>query len=91
VSSKPKRVVQTHTPELRAQIAKYALQNGIHQALHHFKVTMNLDLPESTVRAMRNKLVNKKSRLEELQEHLDILGGQPKVKQIKMVMPAQKS
>ena len=48
------RYVQ-YTPELRAKIGKYALKHGNTAAMKHFQVELGHDIPESTIRGMRDK------------------------------------
>ena len=56
VSKKPSRgrYVQ-YTPELRAKIGKYALKHGNTAAMKHFQAELGHDIPESTIRGMRDK------------------------------------
>eukprot|EP00092_Neocalanus_flemingeri_P006674 GFUD01007206.1.p1 GENE.GFUD01007206.1~~GFUD01007206.1.p1 ORF type:complete len:760 (+),score=126.41 GFUD01007206.1:122-2401(+) len=48
------RYVQ-YTPELRAKIGKYALKHGNTAAMKHFQAEFGHDIPESTIRGMRDK------------------------------------
>ena len=44
-----------YTPELRAKIGKYALKHGNAAAARHFTAELGHELPESTIRGMRDK------------------------------------
>merc|ERR1712106_978808 len=48
------RYVQ-YTPELRAKIGKYALKHGNTAAMKFFQAELGHDIPESTIRGMRDK------------------------------------
>ena len=44
-----------YTPELRAKIGKFALKHGNAAAVRHFQVELGHEIPESTIRGMRDK------------------------------------
>ena len=48
------RYVQ-YTPELRAKIGRFALKHGNAAAMKHFQTELGHEIPESTVRGMRDK------------------------------------
>jgi hypothetical protein len=45
-----------YTPELRAKIGKYALKHGNAAAVRHFQAELGHEIPESTIRGMRDKV-----------------------------------
>ena len=57
----------TYGPELRAQIGKFAVENGNQATIKHFERNYNLTLPESTVRRLRDKFLLVGSRAERLE------------------------
>ena len=60
LSSKRKRGNYNHySPELRAQIGKYASENGNLRALNHFKAQLPNRLKESTVRTFKQEYQKK--------------------------------
>ena len=44
-----------YTPELRAKIGKFALKHGNAAAVRHFQAELGHEIPESTIRGMRDK------------------------------------
>ena len=44
-----------YTPELRARIGKFALKHGNAAAVRHFQAELGHEVPESTIRGMRDK------------------------------------
>ena len=44
-----------YTPELRAKIGKFALKHGNAAAVRHFQTELGHEIPESTIRGMRDK------------------------------------
>ncbi|XP_059475460.1 uncharacterized protein LOC132196677 [Neocloeon triangulifer] len=83
-SKKPKRYGSILSPQMRAEVAQYALEHGHHEAVLYFKVNYDLDLIPNTVRAMKKRMENKKSHIEMLQEHLETLGGSPRGRPVKL-------
>ncbi len=45
----------SYDPELRGDIARYASEHSNHETVVHFKEKLGIDLPESTVRGLREK------------------------------------
>lgn len=52
----------SYDPLLRGEIALYALENGNSAAREHFRKTHGIDLPESTIRGLRDKIAAKMGR-----------------------------
>ncbi|KAB7496792.1 hypothetical protein Anas_01970 [Armadillidium nasatum] len=52
----------SYSPELRAEIGKYAAEHGNLAAITHFKEKLNIEIPESTVRGLKDKYMIKKMR-----------------------------
>lgn len=48
-----------YSPDLRAEIAKYATNHGNQQTIAYFREHFNLEVPESTVRGLRDRLLYK--------------------------------
>lgn len=48
---------RTYSPELRARIGRFALENGNQKTIEHFLRTEGVRLPESTVRNIRDKYI----------------------------------
>ena len=59
-----------YTPELRAQIAKYATKHGNQETVQYFKETLDIDVPESTVRGLRDKYLRDKRKINNNQMNL---------------------
>lgn len=53
-----------YDPSLRAEIANFALEHGNQETINHFRATMNIEVPESTVRGLRDRLLAKRSSKE---------------------------
>ena len=51
-----------YTPELRAQIANYATKHGNQETVQYFKETLDIEVPESTVRGLRDKYLRRDKR-----------------------------
>ncbi|XP_073988242.1 uncharacterized protein isoform X2 [Rhodnius prolixus] len=49
----------TFSPELRAEIGKYAVEHGCLKASNHFSSILGRDLPESTARGIKEKYLRK--------------------------------
>lgn len=50
----------TYSPELRAEIGKYAAEHGSLKACHHFSKILGHDVPESTARGLKDKYLMKR-------------------------------
>lgn len=50
----------TYSPEVRAEMGKYAAEHGSQKACHHFRTVLGHDVPESTVRGLRDKYLLKR-------------------------------
>ncbi|KAF4519095.1 hypothetical protein B566_EDAN001687 [Ephemera danica] len=56
----------TYSPEIRADIGCYAAHHGNQQAVIHFRNILGYDLPESTVRGLKEKYLAKKQLCSEI-------------------------
>ena len=52
----------TYSPQLRTQIAKYASNHGNQESIQYFKETLGIEVPESTVRGLRDKFLRLKKK-----------------------------
>ncbi|KAK3890716.1 hypothetical protein Pcinc_005351 [Petrolisthes cinctipes] len=52
----------SYSPELRAEIGKYAAEHGNLAAVQHFKEQLGFEIPESTVRGLKDKYLIKRVR-----------------------------
>lgn len=52
----------SYSPELRAEIGKYAAEQGNLAAVQHFKHQLGFEIPESTVRGLKDKYLIKRVR-----------------------------
>lgn len=52
----------SYSPELRAEIGKYATKHGNLAAVQHFKEQLGFEIPESTVRGLKDKYLIKQAR-----------------------------
>ena len=52
-----------YSPELRAQIAQYASKHGNQETIHYFKSTHDVEVPESTVRGLRDKYLRERKKI----------------------------
>ncbi|XP_037084751.1 uncharacterized protein LOC119105390 [Pollicipes pollicipes] len=52
----------SYSPEIRAEIGRYAYEHGNHAATQHFRGKLGCDLPESTVRGLKEKYIVKLRR-----------------------------
>ncbi|MPC45135.1 hypothetical protein E2C01_038821 [Portunus trituberculatus] len=52
----------SYSPELRAEIGKYATKHGNLAAVQHFKEQLGFEIPESTVRGLKDKYLIKRAR-----------------------------
>ena len=52
----------SYSPELRAEIGKYAAEHGNLAAVQYFKEKVQFEIPESTVRGLRDKYLIKRVR-----------------------------
>ncbi|KAG0728467.1 Cytosolic Fe-S cluster assembly factor NUBP2 [Chionoecetes opilio] len=52
----------SYSPELRAEIGRYATKHGNLAAVHHFKEQLGFDIPESTIRGLKDKYLIKRAR-----------------------------
>ena len=52
----------SYSPELRAEIGKYSTKHGTLAAVHHFKEQLGFEIPESTVRGLKDKYLIKRAR-----------------------------
>ena len=52
----------TYSPQLRTQIAKYASNHGNQETIQYFKETLGIEVPESTVRGLRDKFLRLKKK-----------------------------
>ncbi|KAK9510095.1 hypothetical protein O3M35_004951 [Rhynocoris fuscipes] len=59
VAIKKRGKYSTFSPELRAEIGKYAVEHGCLKASHHFSSIIGRDLPESTARGIKEKYLKK--------------------------------
>ncbi|CAL4146822.1 unnamed protein product, partial [Meganyctiphanes norvegica] len=67
---KPKKLIgvskrgnyASYSPELRAEIGKYAAEHGNLAAVQHFKELLGFEIPESTVRGLKDKYLIKRVR-----------------------------
>uniref|UniRef100_A0A1B6DJK0 C2H2-type domain-containing protein n=1 Tax=Clastoptera arizonana TaxID=38151 RepID=A0A1B6DJK0_9HEMI len=50
----------TYSPELRAEIGKYAAEHGSLKACHYFSKILGHDVPESTARGLKDKYLMKR-------------------------------
>ena len=50
----------SYSPEIRAEIGKIASLHGNLAAIEHFKKKLNIEIPESTIRGLKEKFINKK-------------------------------
>jgi hypothetical protein len=50
----------TYSPEVRAEMGKYAAEHGSQKACQHFGTILGHDIPESTVRGLRDKYLLKR-------------------------------
>jgi hypothetical protein len=57
-----KRAYTTYDPELRAKVGRYALDHGNQETIDHFHDECGIDLPESTVRGLRDRYLLKMSK-----------------------------
>lgn len=48
-----------YDPALRAEIAKFAMDHGNQETINYFREKLNIEVPESTVRGLRNRLLSK--------------------------------
>lgn len=55
----------SYSPELRAEIGRYAAESGNLMAITHFKEKLGLEIPESTVRGLKEKYMIKRMRGEQ--------------------------
>ena len=75
---KPARKVSTrekyngYSPEQRAQIGKYAAENGATRASRHFSTRWNMDIPESSVRRMKSEYLSKVREVRARGEESDV-------------------
>ena len=70
----------TYAPEFRAKVGQYAARFGVPKALRHFVTEYGLELPESTVRGLRQAYLTAKGDSgtdEPLKEMLDYRRGRP--------------
>ncbi|XP_054285183.1 uncharacterized protein LOC129001769 [Macrosteles quadrilineatus] len=58
--SKKRGTYTTYSPEVRAEIGKFAAEHGSLKACQHFANILGHDVPESTVRGLREKYLMKK-------------------------------
>ena len=58
-----------YAPELRAEIAKYASDHGNQETINHFRQKLNLNLPESTVRGLRDKYLSNPTLMDNTIDH----------------------
>ena len=66
-NSRSKRgTYSTYSPQLRAQIATYASNHGNQETIQYFKETLDIEVPESTVRGLRDKFLRQKKNSEEM-------------------------
>ncbi|PSN40209.1 hypothetical protein C0J52_17643 [Blattella germanica] len=49
-----------YSPEIRAKMGKYAAEHGSHKASRYFKSILGHDVPESTIRGLRDKYLLKR-------------------------------
>ncbi|KAG8223435.1 hypothetical protein J437_LFUL005263 [Ladona fulva] len=64
VVQKPKRGTYTfYSPELRARIGRYAAEHGNLQASKYFQAEVGHQIPESTIRGLRDKYVMKQMQV----------------------------
>ena len=54
-----------HSRELRAQIGKYAAENGATRASRHFFMRWKMDIPESSVRWLKSEYLSKVKEFKE--------------------------
>lgn len=52
----------SYSPELRAEIGRYAVEHGNLAAVQHFKEKLGFEIPESTVRGLKDKYLIKRVR-----------------------------
>ena len=57
-----------YKPEQRAQIGKYAAENGPTRAAKHFSKHMSRNIPEPTARRLKTKYLSKLRALQEVQD-----------------------
>jgi len=50
----------TYSPEVRAEMGKYAAEHGSQKACQHFGAILGHDVPESTIRGLRDKYLLKR-------------------------------
>lgn len=50
----------TYSPEVRAEMGKYAAEHGSQKACQHFRAILGHDVPESTIRGLRDKYLLKR-------------------------------
>lgn len=48
-----------YDPSLRAEIANFARDHGNQETINHFRAKLNIEVPESTVRGLRDRLLAK--------------------------------
>lgn len=78
--AKPRKPNQTFSAELKTQIAEYAVKNGNRDTILHFKATMNIDIPDSTLRGFKRKFLNKRPMVEVLEEQMKMLRKQEELR-----------
>ena len=61
-----------YSPEQRAQIGKYAAENGPTRASRHFSTLWNMDIPESSVRRLKSEYLSKVKELRARAEENDV-------------------
>ncbi|XP_043198607.1 uncharacterized protein LOC122368585 [Amphibalanus amphitrite] len=64
----------SYSPEIRAEVGKYAFEHGNHAAMVHFRERLGCDLPESTIRGLKEKYVVKLRRTGDTPERVTALG-----------------
>lgn len=78
--AKPRKPNQTFSAELKTQIAEYAVKNGNRDTILYFKATMNIDIPDSTLRGFKRKFLNKRPMVEVLEEQMKMLRKQEELR-----------
>ncbi|CAG0887184.1 unnamed protein product, partial [Darwinula stevensoni] len=51
-----------YPPEIRAEVGRYALEHGSMETMVHFKEAYGLEIPESTIRGLRDKYLSQQTQ-----------------------------